>query len=134
MKLTGEVSEAVISQNLRYYNDYIDAAIREGRSEGEVLKELGSPVLIARTIIDTADGAENRTYSSNTYEDGGNGTDGDPDSRGFHVTLDDKKAKWIFIGIVVVAVILLLTILRLLLPIVLPVLLILIDIKQYKKN
>lgn len=134
MKLTGEVSESVIRQNLRYYNDYIDTAIRSGRNEEEVLQELGSPVLIARTIIDTAGGKENKTYAGSAYEDSGNVAENDSDSRSFHLNLDEKKAKWIFIGIVVLVVILLLTILRLLLPFVLPLLLILVVIKLCKKN
>lgn len=131
MKLTGEVSETVIRQNLQYYSDYIDTAIRGGRSEEEVLRELGSPVLIARTIIDTGAGTENQTYSADSHEERDVARE---DSRGFHVTLDEKMAKWIFLAVVVLVVILLLTILRLLLPVAVPVLLILAAIKLLKKK
>lgn len=50
--LTGEVSQPLISENVRYYDDYIMTEVRKGRSEDEVLIELGDPRLIAHTIID----------------------------------------------------------------------------------
>ena len=52
--LSGEVSRDVFLENVTYYRDYIDGEIRKGRREEEVLEELGSPRLIARTIIDAA--------------------------------------------------------------------------------
>lgn len=57
-KLTGEVDAEKVRRNLQYYNSYIDAAIRDGKTESQVLEELGSPLLIARTIIDTSGGNE----------------------------------------------------------------------------
>lgn len=51
--LTGEVSPAVVEDNVRYYQNYISQEIASGKSEKEVLEELGDPRLIARTIIDT---------------------------------------------------------------------------------
>ena len=52
-KLTGELDENTVAKTLRYYSEYIDSETRKGRSEEEVLEELGSPLLIARTILDT---------------------------------------------------------------------------------
>lgn len=52
-KLTGELDENTVAKTLRYYSEYIDSETRKGRSEEEVLDELGSPLLIARTILDT---------------------------------------------------------------------------------
>lgn len=52
--LSGRVSHSVVNENVAYYENYIDAEIKKGRSEKEVLEELGDPRLIAKTIINTA--------------------------------------------------------------------------------
>ena len=52
--LSGRVSHVVVNENVSYYERYIDTEIKKGRSEKEVLEELGDPRLIAKTIIDTA--------------------------------------------------------------------------------
>mgnify|MGYP000092079929 FL=1 len=49
--LEGMVSQAVIQENMNYYEDYINEQIRNGKNEQDVLNELGSPRLIARSII-----------------------------------------------------------------------------------
>lgn len=51
--LSGEVPPSVVRDNLRYYDDYIRTELRSGRSEEQIMEELGEPRLIARTIIDT---------------------------------------------------------------------------------
>ena len=56
--LSGEVSQQVFLENMRYYQGYIKDELQKGRSEAEVLEELGSPRLIARTIIDAAEAEE----------------------------------------------------------------------------
>lgn len=50
--LEGMVSQVVIQENMNYYEDYINEQIRNGKNEQDVLNELGSPRLIARSIID----------------------------------------------------------------------------------
>lgn len=67
--LSGEVPTAVIRENLNYYNDYVQTEINKGRSETEVMEELGDPRLIARTIIDITPGAGASSYESyQTYD------------------------------------------------------------------
>lgn len=51
--LRGKVSNQVIEANLQYYRDYITGEIRKGRTEEQVMDDLGDPRLIARTIIET---------------------------------------------------------------------------------
>jgi hypothetical protein len=51
--LAGEIPQQVIAENIRFYEHYIDDEERKGKSEETVLDELGSPRLIARTIMDT---------------------------------------------------------------------------------
>ena len=74
--LEGMVSQAVIQENMNYYEDYINEQIRNGKNEQDVLNELGSPRLIARSIID-AKGEDDdyvQTQDEGTPEDmfGGN--------------------------------------------------------------
>ena len=51
------VSDAVIHEQLAYYDKYISDEIAKGRSETEVIESLGSPRLLAKTIIETAEAA-----------------------------------------------------------------------------
>ena len=70
--LTGDVPPGVVEENIRYYDGYISEEVRKGRSEEEVIKEIGDPRLIARTIEDTTDGG-GKVYQSGAYEYGENG-------------------------------------------------------------
>ena len=48
--LSGHLGTSELNENLNYYEGYINAQVRQGRSEEEVLVELGDPRLIARSI------------------------------------------------------------------------------------
>lgn len=62
--LSGEVPPSVVQENLRYYDEYIRTEIQKGRSETDVMEELGDARLIARTIIDTTPGAGEGGYEA----------------------------------------------------------------------
>lgn len=51
------VSDQLIFDQLAYYDNYISGEVQKGRSESEVVAELGSPRLLAKTIIDSAEAA-----------------------------------------------------------------------------
>lgn len=55
--LSGNVPPETVWENLRYYSDYIRSEVQKGRSERDVMEELGDPRLIARTIMDATPGA-----------------------------------------------------------------------------
>ncbi|SFG31256.1 DUF1700 domain-containing protein [Oribacterium sp. WCC10] len=57
VQLNLNVSDQVIHEQLAYYDNYISGEVRNGRSEAEVVQELGSPRLLAKTIIETAEAA-----------------------------------------------------------------------------
>ncbi len=42
---------AFVNETIDYYQNYIETAIRQGRSEEEVMEELGDPRLIAKSIL-----------------------------------------------------------------------------------
>lgn len=52
--LEGKVSERVINENVNYYRNYINNAVNSGKSEQEVLRELGDPRLLAKTIEESS--------------------------------------------------------------------------------
>ncbi|MGI6012013.1 MAG: DUF1700 domain-containing protein [Ruminococcus sp.] len=57
-KLEEGMTSAEIEGQIRYYSGYIDGERVKGRSEQEVLEELGDPVLLARTLLDTRQSEE----------------------------------------------------------------------------
>lgn len=78
--LTGDVPPGVVEENIRYYDSYISEEVRKGRTEEEVIGEIGDPRLIARTIEDTTDGIGDEYYESGGYEYGGrDGGQGGPE-------------------------------------------------------
>ena len=52
MALNSRVSADVVADEVNYYEDYINTQIRMGKNESDVLRELGDPRLIARSITD----------------------------------------------------------------------------------
>ena len=63
--LANDLSGPVIQENVNYYSGYIADEVRKGRSEEEVVAELGDPWAIARTIIESLE------IQGNTQEDYG---------------------------------------------------------------
>lgn len=61
--LTGKVPATTIEDNIKYYEEYIEIQLRQGKSEEEVLSMLGDPRLLAKTIIEANKYAE----CANTY-------------------------------------------------------------------
>lgn len=51
--LQGRIPQAQVNENLTYYENYIMEESRKGRTEEEVIEALGSPRLIAKTIIES---------------------------------------------------------------------------------
>lgn len=75
--LEGEVPSAVIQENLSYYDSYITQEKEKGRSEDDIIEELGGPRIIARTIIDSSGaGAEGGEYRQSQEVNNGSGRRG----------------------------------------------------------
>lgn len=66
--LEGMVSPMVVQQNMNYYENYISEQIRNGKSEQDVLNELGNPRLIAKSIIDAV-GQDDDHVQTEYYEE-----------------------------------------------------------------
>lgn len=90
LALNGRVSVEAVSDTLTYYEDYISAEVRKGRSEEEVMASLGDPRLIARTIIETKGGEPSET--SREYE-----RDGEPEQHRLPIP------GWVWLIVILVA-------------------------------
>lgn len=138
--LTTDLSSRAVEENIRYYSQYISDEERKGRTEQEILNELGDPWLIAKTLIDTGAGASDdsegyRTQETDdTYQEYGRQTGYDR-MKVYHVDTWWKKAL-ITIGMIAIigAILWLVTgILSFLAPILIPVLIIAIIINLLKR-
>lgn len=132
--LSGEVAPNIIEENIRYYDAYIVDEVRKGRSEREVIEELGGARVIAKTIIDVAAaGGDAGTgdpygdaYRESAYNSGngyggetpyggdpyggtenGNGSRGPEPPRGFHVYNLDKWYWKLLFWVIIFAVLML---------------------------
>ncbi len=92
--LMGDVPPGVLEENVRYYDSYITEEVRKGRTEEEVIAEIGDPRLIARTIEDTTEGASDGGYEDiymngqtrgGTYQDRGGSEERRKEQDSFHV-------------------------------------------------
>lgn len=54
--LNGRIPTFQVTENVNYYDDYINTEVRKGRTSEEVMRSLGDPRLIAKTIIQTQSG------------------------------------------------------------------------------
>lgn len=66
--LAGGLNSSQVADNVRYYQEYIDAEVRKGRREEEVLAQLGDPRLLAKSIIE-ANKRAGTSYGSNRVYD-----------------------------------------------------------------
>lgn len=81
-----DLSQSQINEQIAYYDNYITTEVKNGRSEQDVLDELGDPNLIAKTIkqvspdsnVNTSDNSysynNNSNYSGN-YDNDNNESD-----------------------------------------------------------
>lgn len=49
--LSGRLDSTVISEHAEYYEEYIEILVRKGQEEEKVVEELGSPALLAKSIL-----------------------------------------------------------------------------------
>lgn len=111
--LQGEVSAAVIQENLDYYNQYISQEAAAGRSEEEIIGEIGGPRLIARTIIDSSEAAGDMPEAETSSGSYGSGYGGQKaDSPKFHyMNLNKWYWKLLLFAVVVLVMLTIFTVL-----------------------
>lgn len=62
-RLSEELPRSMVIGHLQYYEDYIESEVRAGRAMSEIMEELGDPVMIAHTIINTETGESFQGYA-----------------------------------------------------------------------
>lgn len=65
--LRRELSEQEVADNIRYYETYISQEMQSGKSEEQVIAQLGDPRLIARTILDVDEQREEQEQEGQGY-------------------------------------------------------------------
>lgn len=124
-QLTGKMYAERVEAHLRYYEDYIQSQVRGGRSEDEVLAELGDPRLIARTLLDTDTSFEEEIYEevyttsnsgrNDSYSEQGEAR-GQNKHRQYRLDLTTWYGKLIVIAVAALVIFLLVTVLTAVLP------------------
>ena len=72
-QLSGQMPEGNVAAHVQYYRNYIEEEQRKGRSEDDILNELGDPHLIARTLLDTEAAASGNPQTTEYYSESYNG-------------------------------------------------------------
>lgn len=137
--LENDLSGSVVQENVDYYNQYISDEVRKGKSEEEVLRMLGDPWILARTVIDAQDGTDRSTVyeaGGSTYTDYESGRSTQQESggqkmHGFGLDTWWKKLLAVLAVIMVIVIIfsIITGIVSLLAPIVVPIIVIMIVIR-----
>lgn len=67
--LEGEMGINDIGKNIKFYSDYIDSEIRKNKPDEEVVRGLGDPRLIAKTLLETYHMKQGTSHSDrNRYD------------------------------------------------------------------
>ena len=136
--LAGGLNSSQVAENVRYYEEYIDSEIRKGKSEADVMDQLGDPRLLAKSIIEAnkragASYGSNREYDEEVSEDIG----GDGQERNSAENRVVMLPGWLILLIVTVAVVVIIGIVTSLLaffaPVIIVILIILLVIKIFQK-
>ena len=144
--LSSRVGTRAVAENISFYEDYINTQVRMGKSEAQVIEELGDPRLLARSIAEAekraGTGSEpeaeyQRADSSYGYGTGQRGAYGysydarQRGSKGYRVPL------WLVIVIILLVVVLTLSlvfsVISFLLPILIPVMLVVFTVRLFRR-
>lgn len=145
--LGNDLSGAIIQENVNYYNNYISEEVDRGRSEEEVIDELGDPWVLAQTIIDSAEGRNtvNTGYEKDydydsDRDDYGNdyGRQQRSDRRVYSFGFGSWWQKLLFllgiVGVIMIVVAVISGLISLLAPLVIPVAIIIIILRLFRKQ
>ena len=131
-----DLSSRKVEEQVAFYRQYINEEIGKGRTEAEVLEELGDPWVISRNILSTE---EMETSGEYVYEESGNAYErkdsSHNDIRVFQIDSWWKKELIIIavLGILCLVFSIVTGIVRLIAPIAIPVILIILLVKIWKK-
>lgn len=137
--LSGQMPSGRVAEHIAYYEEYIDMQIKKGKTEEEVLSELGEPRLLAKSIV-TAEGTSYDTKTGHYEETPGAEERQD---RGFRAKAGRWNVPVWFAGILIVLFIILILVcifavtivaFKILLPVLLILLLIRLIVKLFRRE
>ena len=129
--LSSDLPNSAIQENINYYRDYINTEISNGRTEEDVMDELGDPWIIARTIKDTS-GYTNE--SEVVFETDENGYTKESTQKVPSDTWRMIKGVLILIAVLLVVFTIIKGVIRIVLPIAVPVLAVYIIVRIIKSR
>lgn len=136
--LAGGLGSGQVAENIRYYQEYIESEIRKGRSEEEVLSQLGDPRLLAKSIIEANKHAGESYGSNREYDDEVTDTASSGGYGGRNIERRIVLPGWLMMVIVTVVVILVIgiatSLISLFAPVILVGLVILLIVKLFQGN
>ena len=88
LALQGQMGQAAINENIRYYETYIVEEAGKGKTEQMVIDQLGNPRLIAKTLINTTNKYYRQSKDRYTESYGKDESDQGFDAR------SSKKERW----------------------------------------
>ncbi len=116
----------IVNENVKFYDEYIDGEIKKGRTEEEILQELGDPRLLAKTIMETQKFTEEQVAAGYEEERAF--------QRGTQATMPGWFTATVVIAVVVLVFFLIGTAISALLPVLLPIVLVFLVIKLVRTN
>ena len=138
-RLSQTMSQQEVAAQICYYENYIQEQMQNGRSEEEVLAELGDPLLIAKTLMDVQETQEEYGRSeTNIYEERG-GQESDDAQRELHRMEIKTRGGCLLAAVIFVVVVAMIlwaagTVLIHLLPILIPVMVVLLVVAYFKQK
>ena len=108
-----------VNDTIAYYENYIESQIRIGKSEEQVMQELGDPRLIAKSICasrETEDETENGTYQNRESSFGENAARTVLNLNGRLINMPSWLLKILSVLTAVIILVLLFTVLKILSP------------------
>lgn len=132
--LAGALSSSTVNGHMNYYQDYFDSQISMGKSEAEIIAELGDPRLLAKTIIEAAkrEGLGSTPEYDEVYEDGTANTKGDGRLKAY------RMPGWLVMVLVFVVVFVIIgmvtSLISAMLPVLLPVLCVVLVIRLIQRR
>lgn len=140
--LTLELDEQAVKEHVDYYSSYIMEALSQGRTESDVIDELGDPWAIARSIIDMEEASSSGRTVYDSYDSVKNRTDSRYEEQGNTKTYSyqtNSKLKTLLVILGIIGIIVLLFtiiggIISLLMPILVPVVVITLVFRLFNKR
>lgn len=145
--LENDLNSNAVQGHVNYYNDYITSEVCSGRSEAEVIAELGDPWAIAKTIT-SSEGTDSNSYDEYSYTSteeevirSGYGNSYDSTSGGPKVHVFGLDSWWKklllilgVIGVIMIVFSIITGLISLIAPFILPILVISFVLKLFKKR